>query len=163
MKLSRDRFHINDFRMDNSYLPGTKKELDSWMKDNCYNFDSYSIDGNAISEGFGIDNSAGLFIWYYTERGEKNNLKYFQSEAEIVEYAFNQIKADKWAKTHCIGFTTNKDEKHELENLLNGKNIQFFQDEIPYYGPERPVYRTFVLGCDITKTKHLKDKFYKEK
>jgi hypothetical protein len=147
--------------MDNNYLPATEKELESWMKENCYNFESYSINGNAIYEGFSIDNSGGLFIWYYTERGEKNKLKYFQSESEIIEYAFNQIKADKWAKAHCIGFTTSKDDKQELENILKDANVDFFQDEIPYYGLARPAYRTFVLGCDIIKTKHLKLKYYK--
>jgi len=149
--------------MDNNYLPKTEKELESWMKENCYNFENYSINGSAIYEGFGIDNFGGLFIWYYTERGEKNKLKYFQSEREIIEYAFNEIKADKWAKTHCIGFTTNEYEKRELEVILKETNIDFFQDEIPYYGLERPVYRTFVLGCDIKKTEHLKLKYYKEK
>lgn len=144
--------------MDNSYSPKTQKELESWMKENCCNFESYSINGNAIYEGFG-----GLFIWYYTERGEKNKLKYFQSESEIIEYAFNQIKTDKWAKTHCIEFTTSKDEKQELESILKDTNVDFFQDEIPYYGLERPVYRTFVLGCDINKTKYLKLKYYEEK
>ena len=149
--------------MDNSYLPKTENELESWMKDNCCNFDSYSINGNVIFEGFGIDRFGGLFIWYYIERGEKNNLKYFQSEAEIVEHAYNQIKADKWSKAHCIGFTTNKDEMRQLEDILKETGVEFFQDEIPYYGPERPVYRTFVLGCGINKTKHLKGKFRTEK
>jgi len=149
--------------MDNGYLPKSENELESWMKKNCYNFNSYSINGNVIYEGFGIENFGGLFIWYYTERGEKNKLKYFRSEPEIIEYAFNQIKADKWAKTHCIGFTTSKDEKQELENVLKNTKVDFFQDEIPYYGFGRPAYRTFVLGCDIKKTEHLKLKYYKEK
>ncbi|KAA5533552.1 hypothetical protein F0919_13510 [Taibaiella lutea] len=149
--------------MDNSYVPATEKELESWMKENCYNFKSYSINGNSIYEGCGIDNSGGLFIWYYTERGKRTVLKYFPSEPEIVEYAFNQIKADKWAKAHCIGFTTSKAEKQELENILKDANIEFFQDEIPYYGLERTVYRTFVLGCNINKTQHLKLKYCKEK
>lgn len=149
--------------MDNNYLPKSEKELESWMKDNCYNFESYSINGNVIYEGFGIEHFGGLFIWYYTERGKKNKIKYFQSESEIIEYAFNQIKADKWAKTHCIGFTTSKDEKQELENILKNIKVDFFQDEIPYYGLERPVYRTFVLACDIKKTEHLKFKYYREK
>jgi len=148
---------------DNKNLPKTEKELQDWMKDNCYNFSSYSINGNSIFEGFGIDKSDGLFIWYYTERGEKSSLKYFQSENEIIEYALIQIKADKWAMTHCIGFTTDKDEKTELENILREKAIDFFQDEIPYYGMERPVYRTFVFGCDINSTHYLKEIYYKEK
>lgn len=149
--------------MDNNYLPKTEKELDAWMKKNCFNFDSYSINGNAIFEGFGIDRSGGLFIWYYTEKGQMSNIKYFQSESEIVKYAFDQIRSDKWAKTYCVGFTMSKNEKEELGSMLEEMSVEYFQDEIPYNGPEQPVYRTFVLGCDINKTKHLKEKYYKEK
>lgn len=149
--------------MSDNNLPKTEIELESWMKANCYNFNSYSINGNAIFEGFGIDKFGGLFIWYFTERGESNNLKYFQSESELIEDAFCQIKADKWATTHCIGFTTSKAEKEELANILKNTAVEFFQDEIPYYGPERPVYRTFVLGFNINNTKQLKEKYYKEK
>ncbi len=149
--------------MDNGYIPKTENELEIWMKENCFNFNHYSINGSAIFEGFGIDRIGGRFIWYYTERGEKNNLAYFQSESEIVEYAFNHIKSDKWAKAYCIGFTTSKDEKEEIANVLREMGLEYFQDQIPYYGLERPVFRTFVLGCDINKTEHLKDKYFKKK
>lgn len=149
--------------MNNTYTPQTEVELETWMKENCYNFNGYSINGNAIFEGFGIDKSGEIYNWYYTERGQKEPLKHFQSEAEIVAHAYNQIKSDKWAKTHCIGFTTSKEEKNELESLLENADIAFLQDEIPYYGPERPVYRIFVFGCDFNQTKHLKDKYHKEK
>lgn len=149
--------------MDNSHFPKTEIELENWMKQNCCNFDGYSINGNAIYEGFGIDKSGGLFIWYYTERGQKNNLKYFQTENEIVEYAFNQIKSDKWAKTHCIGFSADLNKANELKSELEKMNIGFFEDKIPYYGKDKSVYRIFVLGCDIQKTEYLKRKYWTEK
>jgi hypothetical protein len=138
-------------------------ELENWMKENCFNFENYSINGNAIFEGHGIDKIGGHFIWYYTERGEKRDVEYFQTEKEIVEFAFKAIQSDRWAKTHCIGFTTSKTEARELNDKLKELNIEFFQDEIPYYGLNRPVFRTLVLGCDINKVTHLKDKYYKEK
>ncbi|THV58021.1 hypothetical protein EZV76_14130 [Flagellimonas alvinocaridis] len=143
--------------------PQTQVELETWMKENCYNFNSYTINGNAIHEGYGIDNFGGVFIWYYTERGEKNKLKYFQSEKDVVEHAYHQLVSDKWAKTHCIGFTTDKKETNQLVGELENLGIRFMQDEIPYFGPDRPVYRTFVFGCDINEVKHLKAKFFKEK
>src|SRR4051812_1750368 len=96
--------------IDNSQIPGTEIELEEWMKENCFNFNNYSVNGCVIHEGYGIDRAGGVFIWYYTERGQKNHLKYFQTEKEIVEYAYHQIKLDKWAATHCIGFTTDKNE-----------------------------------------------------
>lgn len=150
--------------MDNNDSPKTQAELEGWMKEHCYNFNEYSINGNHIHEGFGIDTVDGRYRWYYTERGQKSSIMQFQSEAEIVAYAFDQIKTDRWAKTHCIGFTTEKEELHELQHILEGQNIEFIQDEISsFYGPGRGVYRTFVLGCDIDKTRYLQEKYYKYK
>ena len=34
---------------DDGNIPKTEKELEEWMKANCANFDSYSINGNAIA------------------------------------------------------------------------------------------------------------------
>ncbi len=149
--------------MGSNYLPKTKIELENWMSENCFNFNSYSINGNSIYEGFGIDKSGGLFIWYYVERGKRDNLKYFNSENEIVEHAFNQIKSDKWAKKHCIGFSINVNKITELKSELQKMNIEFFEDKIPYYGVDKPAYRVFVVGCDIQKTEYLKEKYYTEK
>ena len=143
-------------------IPETIVKLEHWMNENCFNFNSYSVNGNSISEGYGIDKWGGLFIWYYTERGEKNKLKYFQTEKEIVEFAYSQIISDKWAKAHCVGFSPDKLDAQEIANQLHNLNVEHFQDEIPYYGLHRPVYRTFVLGCDINKVAHLKSRFYKE-
>ena len=149
--------------MDSDYIPKTEIELENWMKENCFNFNSYSINGNSIYEGFGIDKTGGLYIWYYTERGQKNNLNYFKSEPEIVEYAFNQIKSDKWAKTHCIGFSTDLNRINDLKSELQKINVEFFNDKITYYREGRPVYRVFVFGCDIQKTEYLKEKYWTEK
>lgn len=143
-------------------IPDTIVKLESWMKENCYHFNNYSINGNSIHEGLGIDQFGGLYIWYYTERGKRENLKYFQTEKEIVEFAFSKIKSDKWAKSHCIGFTTDMVESKELANILKELDIVFFQDEIPYYGNYRLVYRTFVIGCDINTVSYLKNKYNKE-
>lgn len=149
--------------MNNNDLPKTVIELENWMKENCFNFNSYSINGNIIYEGFGIAKLQGSFVWYYTERGQRDILQSFKSETEMVAFAFNQIKTDTWAKAHCIGFSEDKNKIIELENLLMQMNIEFFEDKIPYYGIERPVYRVFVLGCDIKKTEYLKEKYWTDK
>ncbi len=149
--------------MDSEYLPKTEIGLEKWMIENCFNFNSYSINGNSIYEGYGIDKSGGLYIWYYTERGQKDNLKYFKTENEIVEYAFNQIKSDKWAKTHCIAFSTDINKINDLRNKLQRMETKFIEDKIPYYGIEKPAYRIFVLGCDIKKTEYLREKYWTEK
>ena len=143
-------------------IPQTEIELEKWMKERCFNFNGYSVNGNAIFEGCGIDRIGGEFIWYYTERGEKRNLKTFKTEKDLIDYAYEEVKSDKWARTHCIGFTSNKNESLELKNQLGKLGIEFIEDEIPYYGVERIVYRTFVLGCDSLKVEDLKRKYYKE-
>lgn len=142
-------------------IPKTEIELEGWMKRNCFNFETYSINGNAIYEGFGIDRSGGVFSWYFTERGEKRDLKFFKSEIEIVDYAYKQLINDKWAKTYCIGFTSDKNESLELTQRLKLLGIDFVQDEIPYYGPKNLVFRTFVFGCDYKLVEDLKAIYYK--
>lgn len=61
------------------------------------------------------------------------------------------------------GFTSDKAKSEELCSILTEMDIEHFQDEIPYYGINHPVYRVFVLGCDIKKTMHLKERFQTEK
>jgi len=143
-------------------IPKTVTELENWMKAHCYNFESYSISGNSIYEGFGIDKSGTIFIWYYTERGQQQSLKYFGSEAEIVQHAYNEIKSDQWARTHLVGFCSDLSKTVLLKKELDTMNIKYMYDEIPYYGNRKPVYRVFVLGCDIKKTIHLKEKYCTE-
>lgn len=133
-------------------MPKTEAELTKWMQDNCFNFDHYSIGGNPIPEGFGMEQSGGIFFWYYTEKGEKHNLKAFPDEASIVEYAFNAIRSDPWANAHCICATENESMVKELAQNLTAMNIEFKEDVIPYFGKERPVYRIFVFGCDHLRT-----------
>lgn len=142
-------------------IPETEIELENWMKENCYNFSSYSINGNFIWEGFGIDKKGGLFFWYYTERGQKDTREIFRTEKELIEFAFKQIKVDKWAKTHCIGFEFNKNKSEKLAEKLKNLKIDFIQDQIPYYA-EKPAYRTFVFGCDIKQTEYLKEEYFNE-
>ncbi|WP_348798795.1 hypothetical protein [Flavobacterium adhaerens] len=149
--------------MKNNYLPKTRIELENWMKENCYNFDSYSINGNSIYEGYEIQKKEDFYIWYFTERGKKQKIRHFKTESEIVAYAFGQISSDKWAEIHCIGFSSDQDKITELKNILLKMNITYFEDQIPYYGIDKPVFRIFVSGCDIQPTTHLKEKYWTEK
>lgn len=148
-------------KLDNG-LPKTEKALEKWMITNGYNFNSYAINGREIYEGFGIEQTNGRFIWYYIERGSKETLKTFTLEEEAVQYAYHKIKEDDWAKTHCIGLTANEDKAKELAAILNKKHIEFMEDEIPYFGKDKPVYRTFVFGRDKLKTKALKEKYFEQ-
>ena len=145
-------------------IPATVKELKQWMKQRCFNFNSYSIHGNTIYEGFGIDTAGGVYTWYYTERGQRHDLEHFSSEQEIVLYAFNKIKSDSWARTHMIGFGDSEKDHGELATKLTDLGIEFLQDSITnFYEVNHPAYRTFVYGCDLHKVGHLKKAYFKER
>ena len=120
----------------------TIKQLDEWMTANCYN-DSYAIGNRSINEGCGLDQFGSLYVWYYTERGERQNLNYFQTEQEAVEFAFKEITTDKNANKHLVGFL----------------NVEFYKDEIPYGGFSVIRIRVFVFGCAIKKVLDLRDKY----
>ncbi|MEO5998166.1 MAG: hypothetical protein ABIN89_15585 [Chitinophagaceae bacterium] len=136
----------------------TIEQLDHWMTTNCYN-DSYGIGGRNIHEGYGLGTVNNLWVWYYTERGEKVYLEYFQSEKEAVVFAFKTITDDKSANRHMIGFIKDKSIEKELLTELQNRNINSWKDEIPYGGPNDKWIRIFVFGCDIEKALDLKDRF----
>ncbi|MFA9214536.1 MAG: hypothetical protein ACEQSR_11925 [Candidatus Methylacidiphilales bacterium] len=138
----------------------TIKELDSWMTQNCYN-NKYAIGNRNIDEGLGLDTYGSLYIWYYTERGERQTLNYFRTEKEAVEFAFEEITSDKFAKSHLVGFINDLKTLFELETELQNRKIEFWKDEIPYYGINKPTTRIFVLGCDIKKVLDLQIKYGK--
>lgn len=147
---------------DEKLIPLTVEELEEWMKANYYNFNSYALHGGNAIEGFGIEVWGGKYVWYYAERGIKTPDKYFRTEQEIVEYAYQQIRNDKWAQSHCIGFTCDQYLADELVKTLDGMGIEYFRDKIPYTA-ERYAHRIFVFGADICKTSHLKEKYYHPK
>ncbi|MBK9192760.1 MAG: hypothetical protein IPM77_15395 [Crocinitomicaceae bacterium] len=65
----------------------TISDLEYWLNENCY-ADSYAIGSRNIYEGFGLKKENEHYIWYFTERGQHNDLKKFNSEKEAVDFAF---------------------------------------------------------------------------
>lgn len=133
-------------------IPTTIKELKDYLKKNCFNNELYSIDGNIIYEGFGLEKWGELFIWFYTERGNKENLKYFKSEKEAVEYAFNKITSDKYANSRLVVNTDDSIIRDNILKELNNREVKFWIEEIPLLDK---VFRIFVTGCDVNKVKDL--------
>lgn len=147
--------------METEQPPHTIKQLVQWMKKRCCNFESYSIDGNFIYEGFGLEEALHGYVWYYTERGQRTSITFFASEQEAVAHAYHQIAGDKWASAHCVGLTDKQPEAQELAGRLEALGIAYWQDVIPgFYGLHRPAYRTFVAGCDIRRAEFLKSQYY---
>jgi hypothetical protein len=132
-------------------------ELEKWLKDNCYSMQSYSINGNFIYEGFGLENNGGLFQWYYTEHGEKETQKYFIDEKDAVQYAFSEITKDKHANRNFIGMYKDKSEVQKIIQELQKREVEYYTDEIPYGGFNDMRTRIFVIGCGIKKVEDLKN------
>ena len=40
-------------------------------------------------EGSGLEEMSGMYVWYHFERGERNDIAYFKSEEEAVQYVYN--------------------------------------------------------------------------
>ena len=127
------------------------------MTANCYREDYFAIGNRTIHEGCGLDTFGSLYVWYYTERGNRENLKYFGTENEAVKYALQEIEGDKFANSHLVGFLCEKVKENELVAELRKRDIQFWKDQIPYGGLDYPRTRVFVSGCDIMKVLDLRD------
>ncbi len=46
---------------------------------------NYSINGNIIYKGFGLESNGGLYQWLYTDMKNKEILEYFSTEKEAVK------------------------------------------------------------------------------
>ena len=139
--------------------PSTIAELDQWMTDHCYN-NSYAIGNRIITyDGLGLDTFGSLFVWYYNERGNRNNLAYFHTEKEAVNFAFQAIIEDKNANRHLIGFVKTEAEMLELTQELDRRGIRYFTDSIPFGGLNDPRFRVFVFGCDVKKVSDLESRY----
>lgn len=134
--------------------PTTVNELGDWMTNKCYN-DGYAIGNRIIHEGYGLANTNGKWIWYYTERGHIEALQYFNTENEAAEFAYTAIKNDKTSNRHMIGFVKDKNDEEALALELTKRNIEFFKDQIPYGGINDKRTRFFVFGCDIKNVSDL--------
>ena len=133
-------------------------ELELWLKENCYPMHSYSINGNFIYEGCGLENKGSHFEWYYTERGERNLLEIFDTEKEAVQFALKQIKEDEHSNRNFIGmYKSNKDVDSILLELKKRK-VEYWTDIIPYGGTNDLRKRIFVIGCGIKKVQDLINK-----
>lgn len=85
----------------------TIAQLNTWMTENCYN-NSYAIGSRFITMGYGLDKYENKFVWYCIERGQRQNLQYFQTEKEAVAFAFDHITPDKYANRHLVCTVSDK-------------------------------------------------------
>ncbi|MXN92742.1 hypothetical protein GR160_16050 [Flavobacterium sp. Sd200] len=73
----------------------TIKELENWMLENNMK-NTFTPDARFVTdEGEGLEVISGLYIWYYIERGERQNLEYFKSEKDAVRFLYNYLIQNK--------------------------------------------------------------------
>jgi len=128
------------------------------MEANCYN-DGYAIGDRIIHEGYGLERLGETLVWFYTERGTKQTLHVFNTEKEAVQFALHEIKLDKSANRHLVGFFKSKSSESDLVRELERRNIKYWIDKIPFGGPNDPRHRLFVFGCDIKLVKDLEEQY----
>ena len=137
----------------------TIKELEDWMVENCMN--NKITPGNRFEtdDGVGLEKYGDLYIWYHSERGEKENLNYFETEKEAVEFVYEYLRKDKYANSHLVGHFKDRNLKNDLITELKNRNIKYWNDEIPQWGINNNILRVFVYRCDIKKVIDLKEKY----
>ncbi|WP_456438592.1 hypothetical protein [Psychroserpens sp.] len=145
--------------MSEDQTPKTVLELEQWMKDHCYNFISYSINGDFVYEGNGLEFYKGAYQWCSYDRSHKHILKRFKKETQAVAYAFNKITSDAWAKKNMVGMFKN-DALPQILDYLKNRNIPYYSDYIHYQKDDWRT-RVFVTGCDIKRVSDLIQKDYK--
>lgn len=133
----------------------TRIALQKWLVANCYRMNNYSINGNTIYEGYGLEHSDGIFKWFYTEGGAKRTLEYFKTEKEAVAYALRKIKADGHANRNYIGMYADHQEVEQLLSELKKRKVEFWTDKIPFGGMNDLRTRVFVIGCGIKNVQDL--------
>ncbi len=136
----------------------TIKDLEKWLAENCIKNTFTPGNRYETDDGFGIENYNGMFIWYQTERGQKENIKYSITEKEIVDYAFEIIKNDKYLNSHLVGSLNDALLCENLLNELKKRNIDYWNQEISQ-GAGKSLFRVYVYRCDVKKVTDLKDKY----
>jgi hypothetical protein len=134
----------------------TLDELQNFLEVNCYNLDFFSTSQKSTNDSFGIEIERGLFSIFYYERGKKDILHYFSTEADTVNYVKKNIITDKMAKSHYYGTFSDPIEIANIHESLSEAKINFWHDQIPFLGINNTAMRFFILGCDIKKVKTSK-------
>ncbi len=137
----------------------TIKELEDWMVENCMN--NKITPGNRFEtdDGDGLEKYGDLYIWYHSERGEKENLKFFNTEKEATEFLYEYLRKDKYANSHLVGRFKDRNLKSELIIELKKRNIKYWNNEISQWGINKNIMNVFVYRCDIKKVIDLKEKY----
>ena len=136
----------------------TIQELERYLEENCYNFDSITIGRHYAYEGLVVKNCALGYCLFSSERGHETLLKAFQSEEELVRYTLAELDRDPWSKAHIVAFTLDQKQIQKAESELKWMRIRYKRNDIPYRVGQT-AYRIFVFGRDILRLEQFKQQY----
>lgn len=68
-----------------------KKQLEQKLKQENVNEYYYCLEGGLPNEAFCLNNNGEFWEAYYSEKGNKSQLKVFESEEESCDYFYNWL------------------------------------------------------------------------
>ncbi|MDC6141564.1 hypothetical protein PO869_16550, partial [[Ruminococcus] gnavus] len=139
------------------------EELEKYLEDECYSFVEINIGKHHAHEGIVIEKNGDAYEFGYSERGNKRILMSFSSEQELVEYALEKLKADKWNKAHLVAWVWSEAEIQQAEAELKNYNISFERNDVPNYLQGKNAYRIFVFGKDYLKLEEFTKRYYRSR
>ena len=137
----------------------TIQELEQYLEENCYNFDSITIGRHYAYEGLVVKFCALGYCLFSSERGRETLLKAFPTEEELVAYTLAQLDKDPWNKAHIVAFTFDQKQIKKAEFKLKWMGIQYKRNDIPNFRAGQIAYRIFVYGRDILRLDDFKKQY----
>lgn len=139
----------------------TIAELENYLEKECYSFRELSVGRHQAPEGMIIEKLNGCYHFAYSERGHKRVIQSFPSEQELVEFALQRLKNDKWSKAHLAAWVWNEAEIRNAQQELKSMDIAFERNDIPNYSMGKRAYRIFVFGRDVLRLDDFQKRYYK--
>ncbi len=134
-------------------------ELEQYLEENCYSFDSITIGRHYAHEGLVVKNCALGYCLFWSERGRETLLKAFPTEEELVSYTLAKLDKDPWYKAHIVAFTFDQKQIQKAESELKWMGIQYKRNDIPNFRAGQSAYRIFVYGRDILRLDDFKKQY----
>lgn len=137
----------------------TIQELEQYLEENCYNFDSITIGRHYAYEGYVVKSCALGYCLFSSERGRETLLKAFPTEEELVAYTLAKLDRNPWYKAHMVAFTLDQKQIKRAEFKLKLMGIRYKRNDIPGYRSGQTAYRIFVYGRDILRLEEFKRQY----
>ncbi len=139
----------------------TLEELQQWLDENFYNRDiiSTSVTGTYSDKSLLFTEQNGKWRMLDHDGGTTVILEQFDTEEELVEYAYNLCMRSRWWNSHLAVSTTSAWKMSRAKGKLRNMGIHYEQNDIPNYRDGRTLYRLYVFGRDQLLTKELENEY----